>query len=70
MNQPTNPGRNNQKRIREAAILLENTSLKEGDGPEFYNPDRRFICRFFLANVDNPTAQIMWDAYQGIDNNY
>lgn len=68
MNQAnTDTDTTNQKRITEAAILLEDASLKEGYGREFHNPERRFICRFFLANVDNPTAQHMWDAYQGID---
>lgn len=67
MNQPTNTGRTNQDRIAEAAETLERVALAESMGREFEAPDLRFICRFFLANVDNPTAQLMWDAYQGID---
>lgn len=53
----------NEERIADAVDLLERAALAEGEGREFCNPDRRFICKFFLTHAADPTAQAMWDEY-------
>ena len=70
MNQPTNhPDTTNQDRIIKAADTLESAAIAEGDGREFHNPERRFICRYFLTHADDPAIQRMWDEYDHTINN-
>lgn len=50
-------------RTREALTLLRETWSTADQYSQFENPDREFICTYFLEHRDDPSIVEMWDEF-------
>ena len=49
--------------INQALDELINTIGAAAIDSDYANPDREFICRYTIANANDPRTLDMWDAY-------